>query len=114
MNVDKDIYAMRVAEQVDVVRLRFGKRKTADKTLRGRTWIAHGGWTNDAPHEVAVAVDINSVTRRAGVVAAVHSPKPVATGFHYMIAPVGIGAGQHPDVERLHHDLDVESGPGSA
>ena len=28
-----------------------------------------------------------------------------------MVAAVGIGARQHPDVEGLHHDLDVERGP---
>jgi hypothetical protein len=114
MDVNKYIYSVRITKQVYIVGFGLGKRQAADKTLRGRAGIANGSRANDAPHEVTIAIRINAFARRAGIVAPVHSPHFVAPGFHYMVATIGIGARQHPDVERLHHHLDIEGGPFSA
>jgi hypothetical protein len=112
MDVDEYVYFVRIAKQVNVLGLGLGKRKAANKRLRIRARITNGGRTDDAPHKVAVAVNINAFTRRAGIVATVHSPKAVA--LHYMVTTIGIRARQHPDVERLHHDSDVEGRPFGA
>ncbi len=74
MHVDEHVYSMRVAKQVNIVCLRFGKRQAADKPLRTRAGIADGCGSDDAPHEVAIAIRIDAVASRPLIVAQVHSP----------------------------------------
>src|SRR5690606_31396078 len=112
MDVNEYIDTVPIAKQVNIVGFRLRKPQPADKTCR--TGIARGVRADDTPHKVAIAVRIGTIGENVRIVASVLSPPPVATGFHYMVATIGIGARQHPDVQRLHHDPDIKSRPFSA